>query len=768
MANLRKKKNLWLLYLLLPFSAVAQQTIADYSLLDNQGIITSSESNNPTLKYLTDKNGETDFVITGFSGNPTVLYQTSVPVIVTGYALVSSGIASADPKSFRLEGSNDGTSWVTLSSIFGAAFPSRNSTITTTVNRNESYTYIRLTIRGVNGGTDLRISEFQVFGYPSPMLEDITKKGEGVLNGQYPGESSSPLSNLLTNDLSQKYKIAGTKSFWIDYELPAPKKLTGYSLTSTTDANIKDNVRAWQLLGSNDHTNWDVLDVRSNKTPFSVTNNMQIYKIGLEDKRFNWASFADSAQSSMINLFWKSYGSGYYLTHSYHTNPDSINGGYNYWWMAHVLDVFVDAYARTGDDGYKTKMNQIYNAQLSYGGGSLKNGFYDDMEWMGLACLRAYEVYNVPRWKEAAIQLWDWIKLGWNDNHGGGIQWVDVQPASKNACSNAPAIILAARLYNLTGDTLYLDWAKKIFTWMNDSLIFEDTGLVKDGYGNNQLSWTLTYNQGTWIGACLELYKITNEQKYYDIAMRTADYVVDDKTKFSPYGILYNNEGGGDGGLFKGIFLRYLSQWILSGKLDERRQNHFMSYFLENGKSVWESAVLRPKMIFKNTWNSRPSDIAETASKSSGYDASIHISAVMLFELLDELERKGILPANNQNPESLANADKEYKYFRLAVNANNDGSNVELAKWQLFDRPLNSIETHANLNPISVKTDGKKVTISSNDEENKKYSIYNVQGQLVKSGEFAGGQVSVHIQSGIYIVKVKNRVASHSQKVLIY
>lgn len=59
---------------------------------------------------------------------------------------------------------------------------------------------------------------------------------------------------------------------------------------------------------------------------------------------------------------------------------------------------------------------------------------FDDMEWMGLACLRADAVWGdelEQRWKTGAIQLWDWIKVGWNDKHGGGIQWNDASPESK-------------------------------------------------------------------------------------------------------------------------------------------------------------------------------------------------------------------------------------------------------------------------------------------------------------------------------------------------
>ena len=41
----------------------------------------------------------------------------------------------------------------------------------------------------------------------------------------------------------------------------------------------------------------------------------------------------------------------------------------------------------------------------------LWNSFYDDMEWMAIACLRAYEHFTISRneWLTEAKQLFDWI-----------------------------------------------------------------------------------------------------------------------------------------------------------------------------------------------------------------------------------------------------------------------------------------------------------------------------------------------------------------------
>jgi hypothetical protein len=307
---------------------------------------------------------------------------------------------------------------------------------------------------------------------------------------------------------------------------------------------------------------------------------------------------------------------------------------------------------------------------------------------------------------------------------------------------------------------------------MNENLIFETTGLVKDSYGNNQHSWTLSYNQGTWIGACLELYKITGEKKYLDIAMRTADYVVNDREKFSPCGILYNQEGGGDGGLFKGIFLRYLSQWILSGKLDREHENRFIAYFLENGKSLWDAALSFPasgavSCMFGNTWLQRRNDILVTDGKGAGYDASIHLSAVMLFELLDELDRNGFLPEQNLLPSTVQSRGKAYKYYRLEVEANHGGNNLELARWQLFatlPQPSGQPQLAAPDFPVSILTAKHRLTLTKKTDNNIRYVICHSNGVHVYSGILSDTNETFDLQPGVYILQLSADSGLHPLK----
>jgi predicted alpha-1,6-mannanase (GH76 family) len=342
----------------------------------------------------------------------------------------------------------------------------------------------------------------------------------------------------------------------------------------------------------------------------------------------DWAKAADDGQASLISQF-------YSTSQRYFNHNNDTNTGFNYWWNAHALDVYVDGYNRTKDPVYLTKMKDLLHGCYVKNGNTFKNTFYDDMEWWALACLRAYEATGDPEYKVAAEQLWGWIKVGWSSVKNGGIAWASGSADSKNACSNAPAAIIAARLYKLNKNPDDLVWAKKIYTWLKTYVVDPSRGVVWDAYGNTAESAIYTYNQGTYAGAALELYLITQENSYLKDAVRNVNYVMNDQGKFSPEGVL-KGENTGDGGLFKGIFIRYMSQLVLKGGLDDYTKSLYIKYLQHNGYSLFTKATKSPENIYGPNWSTKPS--------SAVGDCSVHLSGLMLFESLDELERNNLLP----------------------------------------------------------------------------------------------------------------------------
>jgi predicted alpha-1,6-mannanase (GH76 family) len=343
---------------------------------------------------------------------------------------------------------------------------------------------------------------------------------------------------------------------------------------------------------------------------------------GTAQSQYNWSKAADSAQQALTTQYWSA-------EEKYYKHNNDGNNGFDYWWNAHALDVLVDGYIRTKDKTYLARMDALLTGMHKKNGDKWENNFYDDMQWLALACIRAYNATKDIRYKDLAQTLWNMIKTGWTDIHGGGIMWAKDHPNSKNACSNGPAIIIATGLYKLNHNKEDLDWAKKIYQWQRANLIDSVRGVVWDGYGNTKESATYTYNQATWLGSGVELYTITHETQYLSDAIRTASYVVNDRNRFSPNGIL-KGENSGDGGLFKGIFIRYLTQLIQKGNLKSDTKSLYTNYLKTNGESLLSKATLRPVYLFGTNWSNPPA--------TDKMDCSIQLSGIMLLEALTQLK----------------------------------------------------------------------------------------------------------------------------------
>ncbi len=325
---------------------------------------------------------------------------------------------------------------------------------------------------------------------------------------------------------------------------------------------------------------------------------------------FEWNKIADSAQSS-LPLFYNS-GGKFYLANNNST------GWVQYWPTAHTLDVLVDGYLRTGSSGYKTKMDDLLDGMYAKNGNTWINHYYDDMEWMGLASLRAFQATNDTRYKNVADIVWADIKNGWSSDLGGGIWW-NKDRGSKNACSNGPAAILGARVYKQFGTAADLDMAKNIYAWEKGKLFNSTVGSVydnisKDGTVQTNPGWIFTYNQGTFLGAAYELYKVTNDVNYLNDAVKAADYTIG---SLVATGIL-KSEGGGDGGLFKGVFVRYLTLLIIDGGLPADKKTSYVDFLKKNAETMWAKGTNKQYPLFNASWDTPPTNQTDLTTQLSG------------------------------------------------------------------------------------------------------------------------------------------------------
>jgi predicted alpha-1,6-mannanase (GH76 family) len=346
---------------------------------------------------------------------------------------------------------------------------------------------------------------------------------------------------------------------------------------------------------------------------------------------YNWSAIADSSTLSLNQRFWN--GAKYY------NNASPSDNQFGYWPQAHALDVLVDGYLRTNSSIYTGYMNDWKVGVKIKNGNTYLNEFYDDMQWIALAMLRTYDATQDTQWLNESIALWNDIITGWNTNQGGGIAWRKSQLDYKNTPANAPACILSARLYKQTNEAKYLTWAQQIYNWQKATLVNPTSGLVYDGINrtgdgklDNDPGWNFAYNQGTFIGAALELYTITNNINYLNDAIKTADNFIIDPN-LSPNGIMRNSDNG-DGGLFNGIGVRYLALLIQNTGLPSGKKDAYLNYLKKNAENLWSKGTNKAIVNFGPNWSVVPG--------TTGY-LSTNLSGCMLMEAMALLKKKGFV-----------------------------------------------------------------------------------------------------------------------------
>ncbi len=336
------------------------------------------------------------------------------------------------------------------------------------------------------------------------------------------------------------------------------------------------------------------------------------------------------ATHSALDTFWLA-SQGYYSdVKQKPSDPD-----FHYWRNAHVIDVLLDAFERTGDSLYTQRVDRLVDGIFRANGQRWRNNYYDDMEWMALALLRASDLTGKIRYYDIARLLWQDISMGWNSSQGGGIAWKKDQRDYKNTPANMPACILAARFFQGHNNPNDFEWALKLFEWQRLHLVDPETGLVWDGInrtgdGKVDKEWKFTYCQGVYVGAAAELFRITQKEKYLEAACRTADWVVNDSLHFSRSGIL-RPEGTGDGGLFKGIFVRYLEQLIAIESLDPERKARYRAYLLHNASALVSAYGENP--FLGDRWDAPQSEAIK-------HSLGTQLSGIMLLEAVNRMCRE--------------------------------------------------------------------------------------------------------------------------------
>lgn len=189
---------------------------------------------------------------------------------------------------------------------------------------------------------------------------------------------------------------------------------------------------------------------------------------------------------------------------------------------------------------------------------------YDDQEWLIRELLRSYRITGKAEYLAQAEYLTDYVLDGWDcypdadGNEYGGITWGPGY-VTKHSCSNGPmvsSLVWLYEIYRTKDDKItyrkidqnlnryevtekkayyYLEFAKKIYAWQKQHLKmpsgvyydlvgasanspqFETVNGVRyrKGLALTQPSGTAyTYNSGTMLSGCADLYRVTRLDSY--------------------------------------------------------------------------------------------------------------------------------------------------------------------------------------------------------------------------------------------------------------
>jgi predicted alpha-1,6-mannanase (GH76 family) len=94
------------------------------------------------------------------------------------------------------------------------------------------------------------------------------------------------------------------------------------------------------------------------------------------------------------------------------------------------------------------------------------------------------------------------------------------------------------------------------------------------------------------------------------------------------------DEGGGDGGLFKGIFIRYFTRLIIDGGIDAAKKTTYLNFITSNATTLWSKGTNKNLVLFGSAWDKIP---------GNSTDCTIQLSGIMLFEAMAELKKLGLV-----------------------------------------------------------------------------------------------------------------------------
>ena len=354
------------------------------------------------------------------------------------------------------------------------------------------------------------------------------------------------------------------------------------------------------------------------------------------------------------------------------TSKERLLVHWHYWWQAHYLDCLIDAALRKNTKVRRQRISHtIRGMRVRNLRGLSHNRYYDDKLWLALALGRVGQLEKMSRprhlgalrsniiaGRDESLQLWPWRE---------GENFFNVP-------SNGPGAIMLARMDRV-------EEARVIVDWIYDELL-DDDGLIMDGVrmrmdGPEIVRNIHPYCQGVMLGACLEIALALRERAGLGNSL-SSEYSVQEAERAdaamvyitrirgliqaiathmaTPSGVINWDTGDGDGGLFKGILLRYIADIAVRLPADSptnRATRTLAARLVENSAAaIWQHRLEVDGLpVFGTDWNDKarlphnyglgPASLGEKVGviRIAERDLSVQLSGWMALEAAARVSR---------------------------------------------------------------------------------------------------------------------------------
>lgn len=149
--------------------------IKDWTNIDNTFRISQDNSSGPDAgegsKKLIDGDTKTKLFIGGYQPGMYWQFVFYQPQTINGYTITTGNDSpERDPKDWEIQASENGDTWVTLSTVTGYSFGNtpadRNKSVNFTFTNSKPYTHYRYVVKSVSSGSNFQMSEFRLLELP--------------------------------------------------------------------------------------------------------------------------------------------------------------------------------------------------------------------------------------------------------------------------------------------------------------------------------------------------------------------------------------------------------------------------------------------------------------------------------------------------------------------------------------------------------------------------------------------------------------------------